>query len=586
VAKQTRAHVFLIAGAFLLACRSTADDPKDSGSIAADAAAAVDADVEVDVDAGIGADAEPNEDASTVADASADDASSDGGARDSGPIVLAKAYTEHLGRLTETPLNPLRPLGMIGTDLGVSFEHDGRLVFLFGDSWLTGPDLSRWDDDSAAWTELAYPADGTLPRLNWYQNGAGTFLTLAVPGVNLKGFNVPVEGLVLGGTTYLFFTTGFSNATGRHTHSVLTHLASPDFSSIEVDHVVPSDKFFNVSIVSEPSTLWIFSSGHYRQSAVHLAKVAPEDLIDRSRWTYYRGLSNGQPEFGPDEASAVPIVDASCVGELSVRKHPALELYLMSYNCDSPRGIHLRYAPSPVGPWSEPLIIFDPAPDQDRGYQHFIHANRDVLGYDDGLSEPGRESEWGGEYGPYLIPQWFTTPSPGVHSILYVLSSWNPYQVHLMRTVLTEPGATAVPPDRGAGLPPASLVNGDFANGTTGWQAAGDPFAVFIGDDGRPRLTTFVEPEGDAATGRLWQDFTVDSLTSELRFEVHGGTAAVELLRGTEVVRSTRGQNANSPELPVRWQLSSYRGETLRLMIRDDEVGAWGFIGTTGFELD
>jgi hypothetical protein len=35
----------------------------------------------------------------------------------------------------------------------------------------------------------------------------------------------------------------------------------------------------------------------------------------------------------------------------------------------------------------------------------------------------------------------------------------------------------------------------------------------------------------------------------------------------------------------VRWQLSDLRGETLRLMIRDDETGPWGFIGTTGFDL-
>jgi hypothetical protein len=497
---------------------------------------------------------------------------------DAGPLVLAKAYTEHLGKLTDTSINPLRPLGMIGTDLGVSFEHDGRLVFLFGDSWLTGPDLSRWDDDSAAWTELAREGDA-LPQLHWFEEG-GAFRTLSVPNVNLKGMNVPVEGIVAGATTYVFFSTGFSAATGRHTHSVLAHATGDGFSAFAVDHVVESDKLINVSIVEDGADLWIFGSGHYRRSAVYLAKVAKAELADRDRWTYWQGGA-----FGSGEASAVPIVDAACVGELSVRKHPSRALYLMTYNCDAPRGIHLRYATAPAGPWSEPIVVFDPAPDQDRGYQHFIHAKEDVVGFDDGLSEPGREGEWGGEYGPYLVPQWFTSES-GVHSIVYVLSSWNPYQVHLMKTVLTEPGATVAPPARGADLPRATLINGDFANGTAGWQSSGDAFGVFVGDDGRPRLTTYTQDEGDAAVGRLWQDFAVDASTSELRFAVHGGTAAVELWVGDDIVRSTRGRNQNTPDLQVRWQLSSLRGKTVRLMIRDEQTGPWGFIGTTGFELD
>jgi hypothetical protein len=524
-------------------------------------------------------------DATSQADAEVEDAASpdaaspDASAPDAGPFVLTKAYTEHLGRLTETALTPLRPVGLIGTDLGVSFERNGQLVFLFGDSWLTGPDLSRWDDDSVAWTELAYPGDGSLPQLHWVVDAAGAFRSLLVPGVNLKGFNVPVEGIVLGSTSYVFFTTGFSNATGRHTDSVLAHLTSNDFSSFAVDHVVPSDKFLNISIVEEGGTLYVFGSGPYRSSAIYLASVAPDALIDRGRWTYYRGA-----EFGPDEASAVPIVPVDCAGEFSVRKHPALGRFLMTYNCGTPRGINLRWADSPLGPWSEPIVIFDPAPDRDQGYEYFIHANRDVVAFDDGLGERGREGEWGGEYGPYLVPQWFTSEA-GAHAIVYVLSSWNPYQVHLMRTVLVEAGATAMRPERGVGLPPATLVNADFANGTDGWQASGDAFAVFLGDDGRRRLTTYVDPLGDTAVGRLWQDFTVDALTRELVFEVHGGMAAVELMRGDDVVRSTRGKNENFPDVPVRWQLSEYRGETVRLLIRDEETGPWGFIGTTGFVL-
>jgi hypothetical protein len=112
--------------------------------------------------------------------------------------------------------------------------------------------------------------------------------------------------------------------------------------------VTTSDKFLNVSVVAEGDTLWIFGSGHYRQSAVYLAKVASAHLVERDAWTYFRGYQQGAPVFGPSESSAVPLVSASCVGELSVRRHEGLG-YLMAYNCDTPRGIHLRFARQPAG---------------------------------------------------------------------------------------------------------------------------------------------------------------------------------------------------------------------------------------------
>ena len=89
----------------------------------------------------------------------------------------------------------------------------------------------------------------------------------------------------------------------------------------------------------------------------------------------------------------------------------------------------------------------------------------------------------------------------------------------------------------------------------------------------------------DATVGKLWQDFTVDSTTSELRFAVHGGDARVVLMRGNEIVRATRARRTNDTATPVVWTLSRFRGQTLRLMIEDSLTSAWGFITTTGFEL-
>ena len=55
--------------------------------------------------------------------------------------------------------------GLVGTDLGASFEHAGRLWFLFGDTW---PDAES--GDSVAWTTERTPEPGV--RLHFAASGS------------------------------------------------------------------------------------------------------------------------------------------------------------------------------------------------------------------------------------------------------------------------------------------------------------------------------------------------------------------------------------------------------------------------------
>src|SRR6185295_12585155 len=101
-----------------------------------------------------------------------------------------------------------------------------------------------------------------------------------------------------------------------------------------VVHDVASEKFLNVSVVTEGTDAWIYGSGRYRASPVYLAKVALADIENRGAWSYL----GADGKMTPDEAAAAPVVDSPCVGELSVRRHPTLGVYVMTYNCDTPRG--------------------------------------------------------------------------------------------------------------------------------------------------------------------------------------------------------------------------------------------------------
>ena len=503
------------------------------------------------------------------------------------PSPLQKVYTEHLGKLDDTTLNPLADVGLIGHDLGISFEQAGKLVFLFGDSMAINSAYNN--GDSVAWADpsLNPLTVGAMPKLTWFLEPSGQFLPVRIPGANLEApMNVPVEGVPVESTTYIFAATGWRP--NSYTQSALGHTDELAFDSLVQDYLTTSAKFLNVSVVEDGSTLWIFGSGTYRASAVYLAKVDAAQVAERSAWSYFSGYQQGTPVFKASESNATPVVSVGCVGELSVRRHEGLG-YLMTYNCDNPRGINLRFANQPAGPWSEATLIFAPA--GDLGYGYFMHQKETYVGYDDGLSDPGREDEWGGEYGPYMIPHWTTSDAPGVFSIVYTLSSWNPYRSHLMRTIVAEPGVSASPPPpAGVGLPRATLVNGNFADGLTGWQTdpAGDLFVVQAAGAGW-QLTTNVPSKGGTAEGAMWQDFTVDAKTHELHFAVSGGLSTdtsvsvkLVLLATGDVVRASRGPGASASR-QVHWLLDDLHGQTLRLLIEDRSPTS--YVTTTGFTL-
>lgn len=482
------------------------------------------------------------------------------------PTQLEHRHTEYLGMLTGTTLNPTISIGMTGTDLGVVFERDGRLGILFGDAW-----SDNWD--SLAWMSTHYPEKG-LPKLTWVTGSDGKAVQLSVPGVNLGGMNVPVEGVPIGDKTYVFFSTGWYDfpPPARHTHSVLAHTTGQQAGPFTLDHKVPSDKFINVSVQIEGTIAWVFGNGVYRASDIYLAKVDVAKLPDRAAWRYW-------PTYGVQEQSAQPIVASDCAGEMSVRFDPSLNLWLMAYNCGSPRGIVLRTAAAPEGPWSEIIHIYR----ESDGYMKYVHANEEVVKFDDGLSDHGREKEWGGEYGPYLIPRWTKRVQPGVYAIIYTFSSWNPYQTHLLRTYLAEPGVGYEPAKKGEGLPPAKVVNGNFSTGTLeGWTVEPPGSFALFEEDGAWKVTSFVGT--DTSKGKMWQDIKLDAEAKELVFFVHGGIGEVQLMRGDEVVRRSWGRRSNT-DTAVRWNLEEYRGETVRLQLVDDSAGLWGFIGAHGFQI-
>ncbi len=370
-----------------------------------------------------------------------------------------------------------------------------------------------------------------------------------------------------------------------------------------------SSRFLNVSAVEYHGYVYLFGAGNpYRRSAVRLARFRAHAIDRPDQWRYLgQPLGDGRLAWLRGETNAYPLVQDAppCVGELSVRRDPRSGLFLMAYNCNngaSPRGHYLRTARRPWGPWSEPIVMFD-ATAADGGYDVTQHRSTGGGSQpDDGLAEPdhlrGRDT-FGGEYGPYLIPRFFRWQG-GRLSIVYAHSSWNPYKVHLMRTVLVPRGGTVGPPDRGAGLPRPTIRNGNFDDGINGWTRLGTPFRV-VTLENRHYASSYVPQgpggqNGEDAQGALYQDFTLDNQSATLCFRIHGGgvftpgafqtrnVASVRLYHDNEIVRESFGWNSDAYQ-DVRWDIREFAGEPLRLMIADNATGPWGFIDATNFHL-
>jgi hypothetical protein len=138
------------------------------------------------------------------------------------------------------------------------------------------------------------------------------------------------------------------------------------------------------------------------------------------------------------ESDAAPIVQNGTLGDLSVTWSKDLGLWLMTYDRRAPRpGIAFSYSRTPWGPWSEPQVIFNAARDSGNKFIHRVGAMPD-----DGLAGPvigqgqrNPKAVQGGAYAPYVVERW-TKLAGSELNLYYVLSTWNPYVVVLMKSRL------------------------------------------------------------------------------------------------------------------------------------------------------
>jgi hypothetical protein len=332
--------------------------------------------------------------------------------------------------------------GVLGTDLGYSFEHDGHAIFLFGD---TVGHVS-WAEDTIARTDVRDPEKGV--RLDFLMDGTSKYLVISPPGISMGPFETPVGGISLGGQMYVIVRTNHSDDWSKD-RAVLTRFIPPDkFQPLRAISAPPAARFITLSLHLQPRPMprvlpggpfvFIWGTGKYRGSDAFLS-IVPAAQFETGKGTrYFTGMdSANMPTWSDKEADAKPIVKNGTLGDLSVTWCKDLGLWLMTYDRRVPSDcVAFSYSRTPWGPWSDPQPIFNPVRDHALGnYIHNPGANPP-----DGLAGPviGKpKSEWrataGGFYAPYVVERFTKVVGRELH-IYYCLSTWNPYVVVLMKS--------------------------------------------------------------------------------------------------------------------------------------------------------
>jgi hypothetical protein len=174
-------------------------------------------------------------------------------------------------------------------------------------------------------------------------------------------------------------------------------------------------------VTGDDGYIYMYGTPNGRQGAAYLARVAPEDILNTSKYEYYKAAKSGffgtTPAGWTGSASAASAIIGKSggllgmtqpgytVSEMSVQYNAYLGKYIVLYG-DQFNNIVMRTADSPEGTWSAPTVLMAQQP--------------------------------GGIYAPMLHPWSPSTLSSDSPDLYWNLSLWSDYDIMLMHTDLSK----------------------------------------------------------------------------------------------------------------------------------------------------
>ncbi|MFF9868992.1 DUF4185 domain-containing protein [Streptomyces sp. NPDC013953] len=293
------------------------------------------------------------------------------------------------------------------TDLGVMW-HDslGRVAVAFGDTFGEGWEGTGAGPATADWrfNTLAHSTDTGLRdgmRIDSMVTDRPGHAAQVLPGdASAREVTViPTAGISAGGRDFLFYMS--VREWGPPGHWVTNYAGMAFSDDGGRSWTKPStarraaqgggSNFQMGALVRREGYVHLFGTPSGRFGDAHLARVAPERLLEPAAYGYW--TASGWRTGAQDDA--VPVMPGP-VGELSVQYNTHLHKWLALHLDETRAAIVARTATHPAGPWSAGQVVVD------------------------GAEHPGL-------YGAFLHP---ATTGVEVH---FTMSRWDPYHVVLMR---------------------------------------------------------------------------------------------------------------------------------------------------------
>jgi hypothetical protein len=299
----------------------------------------------------------------------------------------------------------------------------------------TGPQVDPRVEADFAGAAMVAPAGHALAE--YIHNPAGTGAGFA----NLPGdFEVPSGAFAAGGALYALYTTVVSRSDIEMKGSYLARWDAPSPAAVPAYQILYAidqrfdaagplrGDFINIAAEVSGEQLYLFGTGRYRTSPVHLARKPLGALATPGGFERYDAATGG---WVAPAAAAAPIVDVAGHGETSVRYFPAIDrwMFLAEELLPGSNRIVARFADRPEGPWSAAIVVHDMADPAFRAAYCCAAANAcDGMQFFDCART--------GFYGTYLFPDVRRTATG--FTVTYTMSSFDPYNVALFEATFED----------------------------------------------------------------------------------------------------------------------------------------------------
>ena len=293
---------------------------------------------------------------------------------------------------------------------------DADLGVTFGDYVLLGDVIAQPAQRRTPNAIGAQKSGGPVGVISWAEAPDG----LAAPFTVLRAQStVPAGALLLpsgGVVVFMMNVTNWGNgdpgnvdANGFVLQGKLLSNGFPQFNPDASSAAGVNAPLVNAAPLLDPSdatTAYIFSSGLYRASPIYVARVAPASINAIDKYDWWTGS-----QWVNAASAAAPLALSNplpAVGELTVAFDTASKRYILcyfDYTANLPNGplFKCQSAPSPAGPWTNPVVLF---------------ANTPL---------PWYQSGWCCPYGGYFVtPLIDSSQNGGV--VPFYISLWVPYR--------------------------------------------------------------------------------------------------------------------------------------------------------------